>query len=497
MLDNQPASETPEREIEVPERPDDSSSFENPSAALTVPQQAITPEVEDVTEPTQAPLQRVTSSFLRRTDDMVEAYLLSLEGATNHIREKIDSIRAQIKPHIASEDDNKFSIRYPDDIREASELAERMRRFDRINGSNIPHILASSLFIGVFSQFDAFMGSLLKEVYSARPELFKGINKDISLKDLIDMGSIEAVKQYILEKDIDTFRRESYSEQFAILERKFSIKTLRKCDEWKPFIEMSQRRNLLTHNDGVVNEQYLQALKNEGYDHKSIPTIGKRLRVKPHYFVVTCLVLSTLSVMLTHTLWRALLPEDIERESRSLTETVYDLLLHERYNVAIPIGKFSLKPEVTKNIAEADIRVRAINLAIAYKHCDAMDEARKLLNSYDWSATPRDFALAKQVLYDEFPEAIESMLEIGRNGMFVSQIAYHDWPLFVDFRKRQDFRDAYRKIYDCDFEPSRSDEPKAETIENILELEKPATCNRSPEDQTKSEFYNKPQPDLA
>ncbi|WP_175699322.1 hypothetical protein [Burkholderia ambifaria] len=428
-------------------------------------------------KPDQPPLHKVAGNFLRRTDDMVQAYVLSIEGATLHIKKEIASIRAQIKPHIVEDDGKRFSIKYPEDVRDTADLMEKMRKFDRINEGNIPHILSSSLFIGIFSQFDAFMGSLLKEIYSARPELFKGINKDISLKDLIDMGSIEAAKEYILEKEIDTFRRESYAEQFAILERKFSIKTLRKFPEWKMFIEMSQRRNLITHNDGVVNEQYRQIVKSEGFDEKTFPPIGKRLLVKPEYFMLTCLVLSAVSVMLTHTLWRTVLPDEIEREARCLTETVYYLLLHERYNVAIPIGKYSLTPEVTKGISEADIRIRAINLCIAYKNCNLMDKAKALLDSYDWSATPIDFKLARHVLSDEFPDAISSMHQIGREGMFVNQMAYHDWPLFMDFRKRQDFRDAYREIYECDFEPVRSDEPRAETIENILELAPSDACD--------------------
>ncbi|WP_174972304.1 hypothetical protein [Burkholderia contaminans] len=463
------ASSTPSNaEALLPQQESPSTQVATQNTTATTPD---TPEAPD-----PAPLHKVATNFLKRTDDMFQAYVLSIDSAATHIKKEIASIRAQIKPHIVADDGKLFSIKYPDDVRDTADLMEKMRQFDRINESKITRILSNSLFVGIFSQFDAFIGSLLKEIYYARPELFKGINKDISLKDLIDMGSIDAAKEYILEKEIDTFRRESYSEQFAILERKFSIKTLRKFPEWKIFIEMSQRRNLITHNDGIVNEQYRQIVKAEGFDEKKMPPIGKVLLVKPEYFMVTCVVLSAISAMLTHTLWRALLPDDIDREARCLTATVYDLLLHERYNIAIPIGKYSLASEVTKGISEADIRVRVINLAIAYKNCNAMDEARVLLNSYDWSATPIDFKLARQVLCDDFPAAIASMHDIGKKGMFVEQMAYHDWPLFVDFRKRQDFRDAYLKIYGCEFEPVRSDEPRAETIENILELAPTDTC---------------------
>ena len=60
--------------------------------------------------------------------------------------------------------------------------------------------------------------------------------------------NLDDVKKDMLEKEIDSFRRESYIEQFLELERKFEIKTLRAFPEWVRFVEISQRSVSVGHN---------------------------------------------------------------------------------------------------------------------------------------------------------------------------------------------------------------------------------------------------------
>jgi len=69
----------------------------------------------------------------------------------------------------------------------------------------------------MFSEFDAFMGALLKTIYLKNQDLLKGISREITLRELFEHGSIDDVKIAMLEKEIETFRRDSYVEQFSNL----------------------------------------------------------------------------------------------------------------------------------------------------------------------------------------------------------------------------------------------------------------------------------------
>ena len=85
----------------------------------------------------------------------------------------------------------------------------------------------------------------------------------VALTDLIEFEDLESVKRDMLEKEIDSIRRQSYVEQFATLERTFDL-TLRAFQEWPAFVEIGQRRNLMTHNDGQVKPAILSYMRARG-----------------------------------------------------------------------------------------------------------------------------------------------------------------------------------------------------------------------------------------
>ncbi|MFT4432104.1 hypothetical protein ACMX25_01735 [Caballeronia sp. 15715] len=427
-------------------------------------------ESTDAKEPDHHPLDEIARKFLFRTEDMAQAYVIACDAAVSELEKRRSEHKKQIDPFIVESNEKTFRIKFPEDIRESVELVDALRKYDRLVESKVISVIQRSLFIGIFSEFDAFIGEFLKTIFIKKPDLLNSISRGITLSELIRFGSVDAAKDHILEKEVESIRRESYGEQFSIMENRFKINTLKKFDEWPMFIEMTQRRNLMTHNDGAVSDQYLTVCRDHGVKFNDPPPkIGKKLRIMPRYFFTTCTVLSVVAFMLTHTLWRKILPEEIAQATDALTNSIYDLLQHERWGLAARLGEFSLTNEMRKSAKEIDVRIRVINLAIAYKECKSTEKLEELLGSYDWSATPRDFKLAQAVLRDDFEGALAAMRAIGKVGDMVTQAVYHDWPLFNSFRERKDFRDAYKEIYGCDFEPTRSDEPLAATIQQLLD----------------------------
>lgn len=49
-------------------------------------------------------------------------------------------------------------------------------------------------------------------------------------------------------------------EQFEVLQKRLELK-LTEFPHWRRFVEAAQRRNLLTHCDGIVSEQYLSVCR--------------------------------------------------------------------------------------------------------------------------------------------------------------------------------------------------------------------------------------------
>jgi len=94
--------------------------------------------------------------------------------------------------------------------------------------------------------------------------------RSISYKDLTEIGSVEAAREQIIEKEVESVLRDSHSQQIDWLEKKLDIPLRKDLRIWPEFIELCERRNLLLHADGLVSSQYLAVCKRHDVDLKNI-----------------------------------------------------------------------------------------------------------------------------------------------------------------------------------------------------------------------------------
>jgi len=324
------------------------------------------------------------------------------------------------------------------------------RKAEELQHFNATAVLSKSLFSQLFAEFDAFIGELLTTIYLLNDALLKGISREITLSELMDHEDLRSVKKALLEKEIDSFRRDSYVDQFSSLEKKFSI-PLRKFKEWPAFVELSQRRNILTHNGGLISEQYIAVCEREGYKFDKRPVLGHQVAVNFQYFAEALRLVTKVGFMLAYTLWSKVFPKDLPKLHDSLNDTIYNCLRGERWKLVAELSDFVLSDAMRKGTSEIDLRVRIINSAIGLKFADRSAEALALLASIDWTASYRDFKLALAVLEERYEDAVALMKSIGKKGEILQQHSYHTWPLFTKFRERSEFYDAYREIYGENF----------------------------------------------
>ncbi|SDM47023.1 hypothetical protein SAMN05428957_106128 [Oryzisolibacter propanilivorax] len=361
---------------------------------------------------------------------------------------EVEKSRKNIEKHLPEKtEDNDWPKRFTlESAREFAEFSSAAREFNELREQKFTKVLTKSLFTQLFAEFDAFIGELLKAIYLKNDKLLKGISREISLSDLMEFDDINSVKISMLNKEIETFRRDSYIDQFSTLEKKFNIK-LRKFSEWGMFVELSQRRNIFTHNGGAVSDQYLLVCEREGYKFENRPKIGEITDVTFEYFGSASRLLSKVGLMLAYTLWSKVFPHEISEIHTALNDTIFRCLQHKRWRFVAELSDFALSEPMRKNISEIDLRIRIINAAIGLKFSNLDDEAKKILNSVDWSASYRDFKLAILVIQEQYDEAIKIMKSIGKSGEIIRQPDYHTWPLFSKFREQPEFYDAYYEVY--------------------------------------------------
>jgi hypothetical protein len=283
---------------------------------------------------------------------------------------------------------------------------------------------------------------------------------------------------------------------FLSWRKNFDFGTLRDFPEWPKFVEMSQRRNLMTHNDGCVNEQYLIVCRREGVVFQETPKIGDRLELTPDYMRETLLIVSKVGFMITHTLWRKVLPEDVALADSAMNDEIYDLLFRRRWVTAREFGSFGLAKPMTQKADEIARRMRLINTANAFCRTKQKEQAFKLLDNEDWSASSREFKLANEVLREQYSEAVKIMRSIGKEGEFLDQIGYHTWPLFEEFRKEIQFQETYEAIFGVPFLKKATKDAHAQAKKLIsnaekLKREKPKAVVKAITKKPKSPKINK------
>ena len=308
--------------------------------------------------------------------------------------------------------------------------------------------ISRSFVVSLISQYDSYLGGLIRALICLRPELINASDRVMTFKDLNTFSSIDAARKFVIEKEVESLIRKSHIEQFDWLESRFSVKLRRGLDSWHTFVEVTERRNLFVHCEGRVSSQYLEVCQQHGVD-CSACIMGQELTVSQTYFSEASETVLEIGVKLGHVLWRKLCPEQREDADASLNQICLDLISDRRYRLAVKLLDFATN--TLKNwSSEAIRRIFVLNRAQAYKWSNDERTCGKILAAEDWTAVEDKFALARAVLIDDFPQAVNIMRRVGR-GNQIPKEAYKDWPIFREFRKTTEFKNCYRQIFGEEF----------------------------------------------
>ena len=326
-------------------------------------------------------------------------------------------------------------------------LTKRLRTVEklRIGSETLPRIFV----VALVSQFDFFVGRLLRCLYYLRPELLETSDRSLSFSQLVALDSIDAAREFLIEKEVETLLRKSHPEQFDWLEKRFGLTLRKNLDSWAPFVELTQRRNLFVHANGLVSSQYLSVCERQGVNFERVPKLGESLGCTPEYFSVAYDCVFEIAVKLAQVLWRKVAPDALDEADSSMMQVSYDLLMEERYQLATRLLEFGTK-ELKKHSSDEIKRILVVNCAQAYKWSGDSERCRSLLGELDWSACGPKFRLAVAVLVDDFTDGARIVENIGKDGE-VKESDYQHWPLFKEFRESPEFLKAFEGAFGHEF----------------------------------------------
>lgn len=384
----------------------------------------------------------------------LNASLYSFPTVMNSIKDELDISGDKFDKFI-DEKAEKLEKKDENEIQKYSIPIKYSKEFDR-QKQKVNHItiafdlLPKNHLVSYVSQYDSFLGDLIKQFLLLRPELFNNSERELKFKDLIEFKTIDDAREFILEKEIETLLRKSHNEQFEWMENRFGLPLKKGLSIWKNFIEITERRNLFVHNNGTVSNQYIKVCKEHNIEINTIK-VNDTLAVDQKYLTESYLTFYEIGFKLVHVLWRKLLPDELEEADTSIINTTYDLLAHKKYKLAKILLDFACDT-LKKHNSEVDRRVLIINRAIAYKFSGNEEKCKSILNKDDWSATRIDFQLAVAVLNDKDDEVYQFMKVIGKDNKELPEHIYSEWPLFEKYIEKEEFQNTYKNIFDTELE---------------------------------------------
>lgn len=387
---------------------------------------------------------------LSALDETLPIQMLLLNAKRNTLLKRLEEISDKTEE---KDEDGKEFFRF----KVKPEFSDKFPKIHKhLNRSDIAlKILPRNYIVSIISQYDAYLGELIRILFQLNPNLLKSSEKELKVEDLFNYESVDELKLHIVDKEVDSILRDEHFEQLKTIEKRISNATGKNftltsdlpvlCE----FVELTQRRNLFVHTNGQTTRQYCETYRKWKIENECNGDVNYELIANPIYCKRAYEILYEMSVKLTHVLWRKFVPKEREKADWNLNGLTYQLLNDSKYKLALTLLEFAT--DVLKKFETEQLRkFMVVNKAIAYKMMDMEQECHEVLAKEDWSIG-NEYKLAHAVLKDDFKRASELMKVMGDNDEIVSRFAYEDWPLFKRFRKTEEFNSTYKEIFGEEF----------------------------------------------
>jgi len=358
-------------------------------------------------------------------------------------KERIEKIAAALLPKVevieekgADKDKGSVTLKFKDGALGRSFDMAMKRLFTRMGHRS--YLYRSGL-ISLISTVEWYLSSLIHAYYEKHPDAIGGKDKQISLNDLKGLGSIPDAIKFLVEGKVEDVLRGSFDDWVGFLRDTLKLSMGYLESDRHRLVECCQRRNVLVHNNGVVNTIYLSKV------HEPLRKglkVGSQIQIDEDYVDEAIRLFERAFVLIGAELWKKLAPKDEERGD-CLVKLGYEHLKRERWDVAEGIYLFLVQD---KSLKEALRLLAQVNYWQCLKWQSRFGECKSDIEGTDFSAKEKRFQLARLALIDDekgFFALLPGLLKVKA----VSYDDLFEWPLFRGMRETKVFKRKYGRKF--------------------------------------------------
>lgn len=381
-------------------------------------------------------------NFIESINCLRETYGYSVEMLEKQ-REKANKVHAAfISKFVTKEKEGSICVPI-EKIRQFESVKKTYHRAEKAFS-----LIPPTYIVSLISIYDSFYAGLVRSVYQLKPGILCNCEKAFLYRDLQNFEVLSEVKACIIDDTIEGLLRDSHTKQIDWLEKVLDIKTLKQFEGWGNFIELTERRNLFVHSDGIVSSQYLSECSKWNVSVGDL-SLGAKLSVDRDYFNAAYKLLYAmaikLSVILINKLYVEAFKKDEAVRDTLIINSVYELICDELYDVAIDVSQFALGSVFKRNAIDRIYIV--LNLAQSYKWSGQQDKCLQLLQSEDTTTWKYELIIIKLTLEERYDEVYDKMKSQGNNGEILKKECYREWPIFKLIRQEEEFALVFEEIF--------------------------------------------------
>ncbi len=392
----------------------------------------------------------IVRKMLRLVDDWTSYCITSLQFIpgmseagfffVNHTLEEADiaffsSLAiAKEERHDEAKEETTFSFIFHDD--DLSEVAKRMETTSQM--LRAAQTVQRSTLSSLIAEFDFFFSNFLALCAKKFPDRFYDLTEKIALSDLAKYSTMEQVIESRIEKTISRKLRGAHSDYiewaFDLLELEKKGKSYTSSQHYKEFLEVCQRRHIMTHNGGVINDEYVQKCKTAGLKESEILEVGDAAQIDARYLKMATARVYLVGYYAAQLFLQNHYPNDSAACYANMLSTSHSFLESDQTKMAERIIDFA---EFSTRKFDHGLRLKfGINRALAKLFDPSLERnqqtalAKTELEKYDWSVRDPIFELAIAAVKRDF-ENIKELASLAAQ----SGLTYSEAKIFVVFRE--------------------------------------------------------------
>lgn len=323
-------------------------------------------------------------------------------------------------------------------------LKEQNSSFESVN------IAISNIVVAIVSQYDAYLGELVRILFKINPSLLNVSNKQFPADQIFSFGSIDEFRDFLIEKELETVLRSSHTKQIEWLEKKLGIPLTKDLKIYQSFVEITERRNLLVHANGRVSKQYISECKEHKVGDIEKIKEGCILTCNSEYARMCYSVFFEMGIKIGLVIWHKLIPSEAETLYGFIDPICFNLIREKKYDLALNILDFILTPPFKKDCPYAYKLVFTINKALVFQLKGDKQKASSIVTNLDCSAAEEIYRMAVYILKEDLDSALQSMRKIGKTSNMRN--AYREWPLFTTIRDTDEFKKIYQEVFEEEYQ---------------------------------------------